>query len=110
MYVLHTTYLNIFIYLVAPHLKKFSLSCQLGQVSDPVSQLFKKCFSDNSSTNFKRPYTNTLPFSLPLGKSYIPARVVNKSNISVVRPPLIPVKPYLGTNLSNSVNTTRMRV
>ncbi|KAK4468109.1 hypothetical protein MN116_008278 [Schistosoma mekongi] len=92
---------------VIPHLKKSNIPWQLGNLTASIAQLVHSLLETNSSSSNSRPksFRSIHPVWMPLGKSYVPPRIMSADKSSAVRPPLATVRPSVTiASLPNAIN------
>ncbi|CAH8616346.1 unnamed protein product [Schistosoma rodhaini] len=78
---------------VIPHLKKANIPWQLGNLNASITQLLQS-FSETCSSNLRpKSFRPIHPVWMPLGKSYVPPKIIPADKCTTVRPPLATVKP-----------------
>ncbi|CAH8609441.1 hypothetical protein MS3_00009002 [Schistosoma haematobium] len=78
---------------VIPHLKKANLPWQLGNLNTSIAQ-FLQSFPETCSSNLRpKSFRPIHPVWMPLGKSYVPPKIIPADKSTTVRPPLATVKP-----------------
>ncbi|CAH8535429.1 unnamed protein product [Schistosoma turkestanicum] len=93
--------------LVIPHLKKANLTWQLGNLTASIAQLLQSLYETYSSNIRSKSLRPIHPVWMPLGKSYIPPRIIPVDKFTpTVRPPLATVKPSVTiASLPNIINS-----
>ncbi|CAH8600045.1 unnamed protein product [Schistosoma margrebowiei] len=89
-----TSHMHITPYVsVIPHLKKANLPWQLGNLNASIAQ-FLQSFPETCSSNLRpKSFRPIHPVWMPLGKSYVPPKIIPADKSTTVRPPLATVKP-----------------
>ncbi|KAH8857670.1 hypothetical protein KSF78_0008659 [Schistosoma japonicum] len=92
---------------VIPHLKRSNIPWQLGNLTASIAQLVRSLLESNGSSSNSRPksFRSIHPVWMPLGKSYVPPRIISADKSSAVRPPLATVRPNVTiASLPNTIN------